>query len=138
MQNSAGWDIRQDRIAPVAIYDTVQRARLDTVREDNVRETSYSIWFENQTAWNEWFRSVVGIRAENYHFDVHSNIPQNSGSKVAGMGLPKLSLVFGPWRQTEFFVNAGEGFHSNDARGVVGTVDPKTLEPIASATPLVR
>ena len=51
-------------LAPVAIYDTVQRARLDTVREDNVRETSYSIWFENQTGWNEWFRSVVGIRAE--------------------------------------------------------------------------
>ena len=54
------------------------------------------------------------------------------------MGLPKLSLIFGPWNQTEYFINAGEGFHSNDARGVVGTVDPKTLEPIGSATPLVR
>lgn len=138
MQNSAGWDIRQDRIAPVGIYDTVQRMRLDTVRQDNVRETSFSIWIENQAEWNEWFRSIIGIRGENYHFDVDNNIPENSGSKTAGMGLPKLSLIFGPWNQTEYFINAGEGFHSNDARGVVGTVDPKTLAPIGSATPLVR
>ncbi len=75
MQNSAGWDIRQDRIAPVGIYDTVQRMRLDTVREDNVRETSYSVWVENQTQWNEWFRSIVGLRGENYRFDVDSSIP---------------------------------------------------------------
>ena len=51
MQNSAGWDIRQDRIAPVGIYDTVQR---DASRHGRVKtmsgETSYSIWFENQTA----------------------------------------------------------------------------------------
>jgi len=80
----------------------------------------------------------VGIRGENYHFNVASNVAQNSGGRIAGMGLPKLSLVFGPWQKTEFFVNAGEGFHSNDARGVVATVDPKTLEPIDSATPLVR
>jgi len=138
MRNSAGWDIRQDRIAPIGIYDTVRRARLDTVREDNVRETSFSAWYENQIEWNEWFRSVVGIRGENYRFNVDSNVSQNSGSRTASMGLPKLSLVFGPWQKTEFFVNAGEGFHSNDARGVVATVDPRTLEPIDSATPLVR
>jgi outer membrane receptor protein involved in Fe transport len=137
-QNAAGWDIRQDRIAPVGIYDTVQRARLDTVREDDVRQTSYSIWVENQIQWNEWFRSIVGLRGESYHFNVESNIPQNSGSRTAGMGLPKLSLVFGPWQKTEFFVNAGEGFHSNDARGVLATVDPSTLEPVDAATPLVR
>ena len=71
-------------------------------------------------------------------FDVTSNVPQNSGSKTAGMGLPKLSLIYGPWNKSEFFINAGESFHSNDARGVVATVDPKTLEPIGQATPLVR
>ena len=138
MQNSAGWDIRQDRIAPVGLYDTMQRARLDTVRQDDVRETSYWVWLENQTQWSDWFRSVVGLRAENYHFEVDSNIPQNSGSTSAGIGLPKLSLVFGPWQKTELYLNAGEGMHSNDARGVVATVDPKTLEPVDPATPLVR
>jgi outer membrane receptor protein involved in Fe transport len=138
MQNTFGWDIRQDRIAPVGIYHTVRRMRTATTREDIVQETSYALYLENQTSWNEWLRSIAGIRAENYHFDVQSNIAQNSGSKTANMGLPKLSLIFGPWQQTEYFLNAGQGFHSNDARGVLATVDPQTLQPIDPATPLVR
>jgi hypothetical protein len=137
-QNTLGWDIRQDRIDPVGLYDTVRRVRISTTLEDQVRETSYSVYFENQTQWTDMLRSIVGMRGESYNFDVTSNIPQNSGNKTAGMGLPKLSLIYGPWNKSEFFINAGESFHSNDARGVVATVDPKTLEPIGQATPLVR
>ena len=37
---------------------------------------------------------------------------------------PKAALVFGPWRRTEFFVNAGRGFHSNDARGTTDPAQP--------------
>jgi outer membrane receptor protein involved in Fe transport len=40
-----------------------------------------------------------------------------SGTKLS----PKGSLVLGPWAKTEFFANAGRGFHSNDARGVVAS-----------------
>ena len=138
MQNTIGWDIRQDRINPVGIYDTVQRQRLETVRQDNVRETSYGIYFENRTRWTDWMRSIVGVRGEEFHFHVDSNIPENSGSTTTGIGLPKLSLIFGPWNKTELYLNAGEGLHSNDARGVVATVDPQTLEPVVPATPLVR
>jgi hypothetical protein len=75
MQNSVGWDIRQDRIAPVGLYDTVRRVRTATTREDNVRETSYALYLENQTSWNGWFRSVAGVRAENYHFDLRAVEP---------------------------------------------------------------
>ncbi|WP_431289395.1 TonB-dependent receptor domain-containing protein [Roseateles chitinivorans] len=32
--------------------------------------------------------------------------------------------MLGPWAKTELFVNAGRGFHSNDARGVTSAVDP--------------
>src|SRR4029077_5254942 len=124
-RNTLGWDIRQDRIDPVGLYDTVRRVRMSTTREGQVRETSYSVYFENQTQWTGMLRSIVGMRGESYNFDVTSNIPQNSGNKTAGMGLPKLSLIYGPWNKSEFFINAGESFHSNDARGVVATVDPK-------------
>lgn len=37
---------------------------------------------------------------------------------------PKLSLIFGPWLDTEYFINAGQGYHSNDARGTVIKVNP--------------
>ena len=39
---------------------------------------------------------------------------------------------------TEFYVNAGGGFHSNDARGTTLTVDPKSGDPAAKVSPLVR
>jgi outer membrane receptor protein involved in Fe transport len=138
MQNTLGWDIRQDRISPVGLYDTVRRDRTAITREDDVTQTSYAVFFENQTQWSDWLRSVVGLRLVDYRFDVASSIPENSGKRSAGMGLPKATLVFGPWQRTEFFVNAGQGFHSNDARGVTATVDPKTGEPVDPATPLVR
>jgi outer membrane receptor protein involved in Fe transport len=53
-------------------------------------------------------------------------------------------MVFGPWAKTEYFVNYGRGFHSNDARGVTITVDPKSCaqptgcQPVDAVTPLVR
>ena len=138
MQNTGGWDIRQDRIDPVGLYDTVRRGRIGTTREDRVKQTSYAVYVENQTQWNDWLRSIAGWRGVEYRYNVDSNIPANSGDESAGMGLPKLSLVFGPWEKTEYFVNAGQGFHSNDARGVTASVDPKTGEAVDPVTPLVR
>ena len=53
---------------------------------------------------------------------------------------PKLGLIFGPWEQTELYLDAGMGYHSNDARGVTAHVEPGTDPPvpIAAASPLVR
>jgi hypothetical protein len=51
---------------------------------------------------------------------------------------PKLSVVYRPWASTEFSINAGSGFHSNDARGATIRVDPVTGEPAQKVNPLVR
>jgi len=138
MTHTVGWDIRQDRLDPVAIYNTIQRQRLSTKREDRVRETSYAIYAENQTHWTDWLRTIAGIRGDRYDFKVDSNIAENSGSRSAGIGSPKLSVVLGPWQKTEYFVNFGEGFHSNDGRGTTTHVDPNTGDAVDPVTPLVR
>ena len=46
--------------------------------------------------------------------------------------------MFGPFDGTELYVNAGLGFHSNDARGATITVDPATGDPADRVTPLAR
>src|SRR4029434_513421 len=51
---------------------------------------------------------------------------------------PKFGAVFGPWSGTEFYANAGMGFHSNDARGAVIRVDPVSGNRVDRVTPLVR
>jgi len=137
-RNSLGYELRQDRIKPVGLYATRTRERLSTTREDDVIESSAGVYAENDTQWNDGFRSILGIRYDRYRFNVDSSVAENSGNVNAGIASPKASFVFGPWYRTEYFVNGGYGFHSNDARGVTIRVDPKTGDPVDPATPLVR
>ncbi len=69
---------------------------------------------------------------------MRSDAPVNSGIATAGLLSPKASVVLGPWRATELYLNAGTGFHSNDARGSTITIDPATGHPAERVTPLVR
>jgi hypothetical protein len=115
VRNKVGLQVRHDRLDPVGIYTTVARVRTGTVREDRVREASAGLYAENVVQWRSWLRSVAGLRYDAYAFRV------DGGSADAHIASPKLSLIFGPWRKTEFFVNAGRGFHSNDARGTTQT-----------------
>jgi outer membrane receptor protein involved in Fe transport len=137
-RNVVGFEARQDRIRPVGLYSTAARERLSTTREDRVRESSVAVYVENEIAWHPQFRTIAGLRADAFRFAVDSDNPANSGDASDSRVSPKLSAIIGPWAKTEFFVNFGNGFHSNDARGVTTTVDPKSGEPVDRVTPLVR
>src|SRR5262249_20243133 len=50
---------------------------------------------------------------------------------------PKGSLILGPIAATEFYVSAGRGFHSDDVRGVFGTVPIEGIPGTAGKTPLL-
>ncbi|GJI91089.1 TonB-dependent receptor [Duganella hordei] len=121
MRNKIGLQTRYDRLSPVGIYDTVARVRTGTIREDRVRETSAGLYAENVTQWAPWLRSIAGVRYDAYRFNVASSIEGDSGKAGDHIASPKLSLIFGPWDKTEYFVNYGKGFHSNDARGTTQT-----------------
>jgi hypothetical protein len=136
--NTIGLQVRHDRLDPVGLYSTVARERISTTQEATVRETSAAVYGENSTQWLPWFRSVLGARYDRFWFDVDSSVAGNSGRVAAGILSPKVALVFGPWNKTEYFANYGDGFHSNDARGVTETVTPKELTPAQSSPPLVR
>jgi outer membrane receptor protein involved in Fe transport len=136
--HTVGLQVRHDRLDPVGLYSTVLRRRMGVTQESRVRESSVSVYLESATQWTPWLRTVAGLRGDRYAFDVASSIPANSGRRQAGIGSPKFSAVLGPWSKTELFVNAGYGFHSNDARGATETVTPREGLPTAPVTPLVR
>jgi outer membrane receptor protein involved in Fe transport len=133
-----GLQLRRDNIDRVGLYSTVARQRLSTTREDTVRETGSGVYVENSLQWTQKFRSVLGLRTDFYSMDVAGKLAANSGKKNDHLASPKLNLIFGPWNQTEYFISAGNGFHSNDARGAVITLDPKTLASAAQSPALVR
>jgi outer membrane receptor protein involved in Fe transport len=136
--NTIGAQLRQDRIDPVGLYGSLDRVRLSTTQESRVRESSVGLYAQNSTQWTPWLRSVAGLRWDHFHFDVDSSIAANSGAAGASLASPKLGFVFGPWHKTEYFVNGGLGYHSNDARGVTETITPKELLPARAAPALVR
>ena len=138
VDNTLGVEGRIDRIRPVGLYATCERTILSTTREDRVDQRSIALYAQNQTRWLEKFRTVAGLRADFYRFEVNSNIAANSGLANDRQISPKLTAIFGPWRSTEFYLNYGHGFHSNDARGTTLTVDPSTGAAAEKVTPLVK
>ncbi len=133
-----GLQVRHDDIH-VGLNNTQARTVFERVRDDFVSETATGIYVKNTTVWTHWLRSLAGLRADRVDMDVDAQLtPENSGNAHGQVLLPKLSLIFGPWAQTEFFVNAGQGFHSNDARGVTQTLDPTDGLPATPVPALVK
>ena len=137
VENQVGVQLQNDNIFN-ALRSTKARQTISTTREDHIVERSVGVWFDNTVRWTPSFRTVAGLRADRYQFEVASDLAANSGKRNAGIVSPKLNLIFGPFAKTEFYVNLGSGFHSNDARGTVIKIDPKTGNPADQVTPLAR
>ena len=128
-----GVQLRQDRIR-VGLYDTVARRITATTRDDKVRETQLGLYGQTALQFTPLLRGVFGLRADRVRSDVDAlSHPENGGRSSASQLSPKLTLVAGPFAKTEFFFNAGRGFHSNDARGTTITRDPKNDDPASNA-----
>jgi outer membrane receptor protein involved in Fe transport len=135
----AGAELRMDDIAPVALYRTFARERFETIRKDDVRQTQYSAYVIHDQRWTDWLRTEAGLRFDYLNFSVDSDLPANSGEETDSIASPKLTVVLGPWAETEVFLNAGRGFHTNDARGTTIRVDPTDgvtpAEPVDAIVP---
>jgi hypothetical protein len=137
LRSEFGAQLRHDRIR-VGLFDTLARSITGTTRDDEVRETMLSVYGQSSIEVTPWLRTVFGLRADNARFDVDSlTLAANSGRARDTTVSPKFALVLGPWAKTEFFFNAGRGFHSNDARGTTATVDPKSGDPVDKVPGLV-
>ena len=137
-ENVAGVETRVDDIGTVGLYHTHDRLRLDTIREDSVLQSSLSAYAQTSLQWSEHLRTVAGVRIDRDRFRVEASDPRNGGARTSAILSPKLSVVFGPWRRTELYANAGSGFHSNDARGATIRFDPSTGDAARAVDPLVR
>jgi outer membrane cobalamin receptor len=138
VESVAGFQGRFDHIPALGLFHTQARQRLGAVREDRVDQSSSALFFQTSVQWTPKLRTVAGIRGDLYSFDVESGDPLNSGTRSSALASPKLSVILGPWSNTEIYANWGWGFHSNDARGSVQTRDPKTGAPVRPVDPLVR
>jgi outer membrane receptor protein involved in Fe transport len=135
-ETTVGTQIRYDDIG-VGLFNTFQRTAYNTVRYDQVSETSVGLYLKNTTAWTDWLKLTLGVRGDLFMASVDSDNAANSGYTSAFLASPKAGVVFGPFANTEFFLNGGFGYHSNDARGATITVNPADPSQPLAAVPLL-
>lgn len=150
VENTFGLQARNDWINN-ALYQTENRIRVNkldsatgtilpaTTEADYFTDTQVGIYVQNKIQWADKFRSVTGLRGDLEYFDVTSFVtPANSGTATSALPSPKLSLIFGPWSKTDFYVQGGFDFHSNDGRGATQTVEPVSADNPVPGTPVSR
>jgi hypothetical protein len=145
MDNTIGLQFRYDDIMNLGLDHTFNRVYLNTVTHNDVSVATAGIYFKNQTYWLDKLRTITGVRGDYIHNDVtetdntlHDPLVNaaNSGDSHKARVSPKLSVILGPWYNTEYFVNAGYGYHSNDARGTVLHLNPVDGTPFVNGNPI--
>jgi hypothetical protein len=127
VENTFGLQIRNDFLPDSGLNHTEDRHLLSVYVRDHVEEFSSGVFLNNEIHWTDWLRSDIGARGDVIAADINSREAGNSGNTTAAIFSPKGTLTFGPWDSTEFYLDAGQSFHSNDVRGTVIRQDPQLL-----------
>ena len=138
MQNTFGVQVRNDDIPDVALYHTEARVRLDTrSRRAALVTSARRVRAERDRVDAVAAHDARPPRATASRYRVDALDPANSGTARAGMVSPKGGATFGPWKATEFYVNAGPASTATTRSGTTITRDADG-QPAERVTPLVR
>ena len=138
VRRTVGSDIRYDNVDALNLFNTLSRRRISTIREDKAEEFSIGAFGELQFLVTDALRATVGVRYDYYDGEVDAFRSQNSGSDDDSLWQPNIGLAYRLNENLEFYGNYGHGFHSNDVRAAVNTVDPVTGDPTESLEMLVE
>jgi outer membrane receptor protein involved in Fe transport len=131
-QSTVGLETRNDEIH-TGLYHQEQRQRFSTTNKVHTGEHSLSGYLQQEFFLTEWARLQLGVRGDQFFFHVGNRLPAGApngipihGARTDGLVNPKANLILSPfqtadtlWRNTEFYLNFGMGYHSNDARDAV-------------------
>jgi TonB-dependent receptor-like protein len=146
-ETTVGTGVRNDNVAENGLFLTNDRVRypLGTLSDDHIVERNYYAYAMTEFHAGERLRIEPGVRLDAFTFDVGAYQPQNSGTTSAAMVNPKLAAAWTLSRTSELYADFGGSYHSNDARSILGVVDPQTGRtfdasgaPVYQNTPLVR
>jgi TonB family protein len=140
LDTTIGADVRSDDIHD-ELWDTLHRRQITAVRSDDVHETFMGAYVNEQIGPAPWLRANLGGRADLLSFAVDDRLPtadptaSGSGVGAASQWSPKASLIVTPVdrprAQLDLYLDYGQGFHSNDVRGVFAV---PAVTPLARAT----
>ncbi len=146
-ETTIGAGMRNDNAPVVGLYLTnaQQQYPNGTLSNDHVVNTSEFAYVESRISIGSKLKLIPGLRYDHYNYSVAAFDPANSGTANEGLLDPKFAVAYAASPHEEFYADYGESFHSNDARGVIGNVDPQTHAnfdstgaPVQFNSPLTR
>ena len=121
---TVGAGLRQDDIKN-ALFHAPKRIADETLASATIYETATHVYAKNEFELTPKLRAEIGVRLNYLYFDVRDNLPTDANhanytSKNNQVQLaPKANVTYSFSNNYKLFLNAGRGFHSNDARSVV-------------------
>ncbi len=121
-----GTELRQDDIDPVGLDHTKDGVILSTKGAFKVNERSAGLYAEAIVRPVEQLMLIGGLRGDWYKFETEALAGPNSWSGTAKDHIvsPKVGVNYEVTDGLALYANWGQGFHSNDARGVTNPDDP--------------
>jgi hypothetical protein len=144
---TAGIGIRNDNIPEVGLFLTHDRVPYPngTLSLAHVVERDTYAWVQTLLKIGPRLQLTPGLRLDSYSFNVNNAVAADSGNVASAIVDPKFTAAYTLSPYQELYADFGESFHSNDARGIVDTLDPQTQapydslgQPVLQNTPLVR
>jgi len=118
-------------------------------------ETITSPWVATKIQWAERLRSILAVRGDygnggitsfsnplnsnypNYPSNYPPNFNPDTGQSTSKfLPSPKASLIFGPWANTELYLQGGFSYHTNDVRGSTQLYQPVSPDNPYYNTPI--
>ena len=145
-QGSRRWLIgsqyRYDRLHDLSLGNSQQGELHSITRRDQLQLQQLGLFTEYQQTWAKRYQAALGWRVDQQRaqvINVENSAGLNlNGTQQASIRSPKLRLSWLMAAHHSLHYQYGQGFHSNDARGVIGSFDKTNGQPVAPASALVK
>ncbi len=129
-----GTGLRADT-SELGLFNTQNRERVSSVSRSNIALVNPNIYWMEELAPLSWMKISWGLRGDMLFQNVEDLLGTgNEGSRSSFIFSPKVGITFNPVSNWDLTFKFGQGFHSNDARGVMNLLNP--ADPFAKATGL--
>ncbi len=136
LTSTIGAGIRYDQTHPSWLSHSLDHQVLNYLQLGNIHETNLNGYLDETLETGKWLFNV-GVRLDYLHFYYLNTAPSTDSAANIYNGLnttqgksiisPKINIQYTVNSQVQFYVKTGKGFHSNDARVVIGNQGYQTL-----------
>jgi outer membrane cobalamin receptor len=112
---------RKDRTYGTLYSNVTEKYQfLDAISQGDIKENNLNAYIDETLETGKWLFNA-GARVDYLHFNFHDSTQNKAVIS------PKVNIQYTANEQVQFYLKAGKGFHSNDARAVIGNSGLQTL-----------